>query len=103
MKNKPPSPTEVAAEIATLKELLPKVRRWTFFKEDNHEAIQVQIGVLEDELDEDGCYICYAEEAFEDHSEFDERILNVALDAARWLEGSDKEKPSEGWQELVDA
>ncbi len=86
-----PTPEQVQQEIAALREIKPKVRRRTFFGDDNHAAIDVQIDVLEDGLDED---TIYAEWGEADH------LLTSALEALAWRNG-DCEAPSGEWSELV--
>jgi hypothetical protein len=93
-----PTPEQIAAEIAALKDLAPRVRRFNFFNEDNREAIETQIVVLERRYSEDSVYEYYGDDTKE---EFSQRELDVALDAAHWLSGETSEAPSEGWKELV--
>lgn len=51
-----PTPKAIAAEIAKLKALKPKVKRYTFFGDDNHAAINAQIEVLEKGMDDDAIF-----------------------------------------------
>jgi hypothetical protein len=97
-KNPRPTPEQVAAEIARLKELAPKVREFNFFNESNREAIETQILVLERRYSEDSVYDYYGDDTQED---FSQRDLDVALDAAQWLAGDTAELPSEGWKDLA--
>lgn len=73
-----PSSEQVQQEIAALKEIKPKVRRYTFFGDDNHAAIDAQIVVLEEDYDEDAIY---------GEWEDDEHVLSSALEALAWKEG----------------
>lgn len=97
-----PTPEQVAAEIAALRDMMPRIRRMTGFGEDNHEAIEAQINVLEKRLDENDIYDRY--QATNDDGEPDEEgnrhSLDNALDARRWLDGEKDEAPSIDWMPL---
>lgn len=94
------SDIEVQAEILALKGQLTRVRRFTFFGDDNQAAINAQIRTLEEGLDEndiyeyfgdpDGMEVVYEEQA--------------ALDAYNWLWETDDEleAPSVGWETLCE-
>lgn len=94
MANKP-TPKEVKAEIAALKEMKPKVRRFTLFGGDNHAAIDAQLSVLEDELTEDEVY------ELRDSGEFTEHQVEHALEAIEYLDGYCEEGLSGDWKTLV--
>ena len=91
MMRMPQTQEQVQQEIATLQEIKPRVRRRTLFGDDNHAAIDTQITVLEDGLDEE---TIYAEWEDNDH------LLTAALEALAWRNG-DCEAPSGGWRDLV--
>ncbi len=81
----------IKKEIAALKEMKPKVRRYSLFGDDNRASIEVQIEVLEQEIAEMDVWAKYAD---------NDTKLESAIDAASWLEGG-SEKPSDGWALLV--
>lgn len=92
-----PTPEQVAQEIAALQEIKPKIRRHSFFGDDNHEAVDAQIAVLENLYDEDEVY-----ERYEDPDNPDDRnVLDSALEAVYWLEGQTEQSLVEGWQSLT--
>ena len=88
-----PTPEEVQAEIKKLKEMKPKVRHHTGFGDDNWAAIEADIDVLTNDLDQDTIYDLYGESDYE---------LESCLYARDWLDGSG-EPPSgpDGWGSLV--
>ncbi len=94
MKPKP-NQEQIQAEIKKLKEMKPKVRRTTYFGDDNHAAIEADIDVLTNDLDTGEIYDVY---------EDDQHALDSALYARGWLDGND-EPPSgpDGWGGLADA
>lgn len=100
----PPTPEAVAAEIAKLREMKPYVRARTGFGDDNHEAIDAQIEVLEKRLTDSAIYDRFQpiddESGEPDESGAGAHALDNALEARRWLEGEEKDAPSVGWSEL---
>jgi len=96
------SQEEINAEIAKLKEMKPTVRHFTAFHDDNHEAIDAQIRVLEKGMTEDEIYDHW------DRAEADEHARSAALDAQQWRDGEERPDvedqdatPSSGWEELI--
>ncbi len=85
--------TQVEEEIKELRRLLPKVVRRSLFGDDNHAAIEAQIRVLEERLDEDDI-----DDEFDD-----EYVRSNAQEAFNWRTGeeADAEDPSSGWSVLV--
>lgn len=81
-----PTPEEITAEIAALKDLVTKVCVKNFFGDNNQDAIYAQIDVLEEVMDDDDVYSRFGEDAFLDDSEFSQHVLDNALQAARWLD-----------------
>lgn len=71
---------EIQKEIEALKAILPKVRHWTKFGDDNIGAVEAQIMVLENDWDFNEIY-----------ERFDcaEHILSAALQARDWVEDSE--------------
>ena len=86
---------EIAAEITWLKENKPRIPRITLFGDNNWEAIDAQVRVLEEKMCED----CAADE-FEFESG---HTISYALQAAWWLGGEDEQIPSAkyNWGGLV--
>lgn len=94
-----PTYRQVEDEIAKLKEIKPNVRRYTFFGDDNWLAIEAQIDVLDNDLDEDEIYAKYEND--NDALDATNAVLDSALGALRWMLGEEDESPSQGWQSLV--
>lgn len=95
---------EITAEIKLLREMKPNVRRTSVFGDNHHDAIDAQVTVLEDELDNDAIYDRFEPGDSEDIN-FDEgraeNVLNSAIEAMEWRDGDAKETPSEGWKSLL--
>ena len=98
--------TEVQDVLKRLREVRDKVPARTHFGDDNHEAIDAAIAVLDEKLDEDDVYGRFepgddddinADEGRSDHS------LENARAAAAWLHCEDDDDPATGWEELVAA
>ncbi len=86
-----PTPEEIKKEIKALEEMQPKVKRFSAFGDDHHEAIDAQLDVLKNDLTDDEI-----DEQYENHAR------SNAQDARLWLDGEgDSESPSEEWQGLV--
>lgn len=95
---------EIESEVATLRDLRAKVRKFTSFGDDNHAAIDAQIEVLSDRMSLDQVYDKYGEEAFIDEDEFDQHLFDCTLLACDWMHGlrsADESSPGESWLELV--
>lgn len=91
--------TEIAAEIAALTKLLPRIPA-SGMCGNNHDAIRAQIETLEQLRDEDEVHAQYDEtcEEFEADAGYER---DNALDAARWLAGTDAEACSAAWMDLA--
>lgn len=97
-KKSKPTATQIKEEIARLKEMKPKVRRHSFFGDDNHASIDAQIRVMERSMNEDAIYRFFEP----DDSEENRSELDCALSARQWLDGESSDgKPSDSWAELV--
>lgn len=84
--------SEIEAEIAVLRELLPRLQQFNFFNEDTHEEHEAQVDVMEFNLTEDQIYWRYQDTA----------SLLTALDTLEWMEGRAKSRrPSERWNGLL--
>jgi len=93
-----PTITQITAEIATLREMQPRVRHYSGFGDDHHAAIDAQVDALTEALSEADVYGKYGDEA---NVDFADNVFRAALDAVDWRAGDSDEVPSEGWAELV--
>jgi hypothetical protein len=89
-----PNQEQINAEIELLKEIKPKVRAYTMLGDDNRAAIQAAIEVLEKNLSGDDIWDRWP-------GERDCHERGNADDARRWMDGEEKESPSEGWKTLI--
>lgn len=96
-----PTQEQITAEIAKLREIKPRVRRSSAFGDDHHAAIDAQVEVLEDRMDEDQIYD-RSEMAEDDIGFYSENTRDQALEARRWMRGEQDTAPSAGWAELVE-
>lgn len=83
---------EVTEELNLLNDLRHRVPSRTTFGDDNQEAIDAQITVIEEWMT--------FEEAIDRFEEDGSYILSAALDAVRWLHDDD-EPVSESWVDMV--
>ena len=90
-----PTAEQINAEADLLEKMKPNVRKFTAFGDNNHLAIEAQIRVLREGLDEGDIY------DLQEDGEFEERDVDVALDAQRWAAGEEDEAPSDGWKPLL--
>ena len=88
-----PTPDEIKAESDLLTKMKPTVRETSMFGDNHHDAIDVQVRVLDERLTDSQIY-----NEFEDGPD---NLLETALEARRWLDGEENNKPSDNWQELV--
>ena len=99
-----PTDEQIEAELVLLRELEPRIRPTSVFGDDNFAAIGAQIDVLSGRLSIDRVHEIYGEDAFIDPEEFDEYILESAVEAADWVAGdlaADMESPATGWKGLA--
>lgn len=101
MKTTKPTDDQIKDEIDALKRIKPKVRRLCAMGFDNHHAaIDAQIRVLVQGMDEDDI-----DDVFGGHddsvSEYRENVYNAAVEALQWMDGEVEfaESPSAGWDE----
>lgn len=92
-----PSATEIEKEIKVLQGYVDRVRPTSAFGDDNVEAIETQIRVLDELLTDDDVY-----DLFEVEEEISEYAKNCGLDAVAWLEGDNDEPPSKDWEGLLE-
>jgi hypothetical protein len=86
---------ETNEEINRLREMQPKVRRYTAFGDDNHEAIEAEIQALEENATEEETY------DWEKDGEFSQHACESARSVILWRDGEEDESPSESWEPLV--
>lgn len=87
-----PTPEQVQAEIAELKQLVGKVRPFSIFGDDNRASIEAQIDVLS-----------YPFESVEKYASDDYVKVNAQA-ALDWMAGNladDEEPPAQSWQGLL--
>lgn len=92
----PPTQTEIDAEVAALEAVKPRVRRYSIFRDDNHAAIDAQIEVLCDALDDEDI------DDNQDSGKWDEHVYASARDALNWKKGEAEDgSPSSGWEAIA--
>lgn len=82
---------EIENEAESLREIKKKVPHYSPFNDDQHHAIDAQVAVLVEDLNEtqiDGQY---------GHNEF---VCHNAMAARAWLDGEAIHAPSEDWKDL---
>lgn len=97
-----PTPEQVAAEIARLKAVHPRVPTHSVFGDDNRAAIDAQIRVLEEGMTLDEVHDTFGE--LTDEGDFSQNTLDCALTAHDWLHGllaADEAAPAAGWQGIA--
>lgn len=89
------SPAAIKAEMELLIRMKPKVRHYTAFGDDNRDKIQAQIDVL--------AGLKHSHDFYDDYEDDDEatEIVFAAMEAEQWVEGSEPEAPSKGWEHLL--
>ena len=104
MSRTPKTQEEIDAEVKALKEMQPKVRRYSIFNEDNWAKMDIAIRVLEEDMDQEGI------QEFLDRELKDEAITedqvpdldSIGYDTIQWREGYEVDyAPAEGWKSLV--
>jgi len=93
---------EVKAEIQALKDCKPKVRKRNYFGDSLHDAIDAQIQVLSEDMNEDEIY---GEWEDPDDPEAMQNERDAALDAFAWMNGTERldaehESLAAGWLEI---
>lgn len=106
MKKTPKTPKQIKNEIDALQELKPKIPEHSMFGTNNHDNVEAEIRVLADDMSEDEIYDTWPvdgkddEETQELHRE-NGAINSAAIYARQWLDGDEKESPSQGWASLA--
>lgn len=84
---------EISKIVEQLKALIPRVRPRTAFGDDNRQAIDIQVFIIESDMSEDEIW---------DRWEDNDRLRDMALEARSWLDGEEIEGGLvEGWESLV--
>lgn len=98
-----PNATQISAQIDGLMAIQPKVLRTSMFGDDHHAAIDAQIEVLQEDLDEDEIYKRWGGAGEEGEEDVGQNVVNAAVDARHWLDGDFEDAPDliESWKELV--
>jgi hypothetical protein len=99
-----PTPAQIEKEIKELKEIKPKVRHFSLFKDDNRKAVGVQIEVLTHNLTEDQIENRWGGLCDEDNSA-SLSLYENATEARRWLDGESEEGEEslvENWHPLIE-
>ena len=92
-KLKRPTQAAIDKEIATLVEMKPKVRKFSAFGDNHHEAIDAQLEVIRQEVQEEDFDDSYEDDA--DH------VRDAAQRALDWMQGITEETPSDEWKDLI--
>lgn len=95
-----PTNDQITEEIQKLTALKNVVQPKTWFGEDNHAGIDVQILVLSTGMTHDQIYARWGQEDSEDC--YDEHKLDLALQAAMWVAGEPSVSPSQDWEDSND-
>lgn len=91
---KEPSESEIEQEVAALEKMKPNILRESKFGEDHHAAIEAQLEVLRERMDED--------DVDENYGDAEDNIRSAAQDAANWLTGDhESEHLTSDWESLL--
>lgn len=94
-RNRLPTPDQIATEIAALQKCKETVPEHGLMG-NNHLGLDASAAVLRDRMSHDNIYDTWGPEAG-DESDFDQAVLDAAIDAFNWMTGDDEESPSEKW------
>jgi hypothetical protein len=99
----PKTEEQVKAQAALLSEMKPRIRRYSFFGDDNWAKIDVQIKVLEEDMSEDELNDYVDEQQGELDLTDDQKyeLSSVGFEAIDWRDGTLDEPPSDGWKSLL--
>ena len=96
-----PTREEVLAEVETLRQMKPNVRRTSTFGDNHHETIDAQIRVGAEDLSVNRIYDKFGKGADPNNPSNDEQISSI-LDMRYWMDGEgEDDPPSNSWQDLV--
>jgi hypothetical protein len=92
------------AEAEKLRAGKSRVPHYSVFGDDNWEAINTQIEVLESDLDEETIFDrSRADEHDDAEDKWPLHARDSALDARRWMDFEERESPSAGWADLAES
>lgn len=91
---KKPTREEALAEADKLEAMIPNMRKYSGFGNNNHENARAEIRVLREDISEDKIYDIFNEET----ESGDNPEQQSALDARRWLDGETNTSPSEDFK-----
>ena len=99
----PKTEEQVKAEAELLSSMKTRIRRYSFFGDDNWAKIDVQIAVLESSLDEDELndYVDNQQEELDLTDDQKYELSSVGFEAIEWRDGTLDEPPSDGWKSLL--
>lgn len=92
---KAPTEAQIKAEAIKLTKMRPKVRHFTAFGDNNRDAIEAQIAVLDGNLTIDEI------EDKKEEGDWSENQRESATYARYWMDGDEPDSPSSGWAPLV--
>jgi hypothetical protein len=94
---------QVKAQATLLSEMKPRIRRYSFFGDDNWAKIDVQIKVLEEDMSEDELNDYVDEQQGELDLTDDQKyeLSSVGFEAIEWRDGTLDEPPFDGWKSLL--
>ena len=102
MSTTKPTSEQIAAEIALLQAVHPKVPTHSFFGDDNRAAIDAQIRVLQERMSLDEVHDTFGKLTADGN--FSQNTLDCALTAHDWLNGdlaADEASPAFGWEGIA--
>ena len=102
MSTTKPTSEQIAAEIALLKAVHPRVPTHSFFGDDNRAAIDAQIRVLQERMSLDEVHDTFGELTAD--GDFSQNTLDCALTAHDWMQGllaDDESPPAFGWEGIA--
>ncbi len=102
MSTTKPTSEQIAAEIALLQAVHPKVPTHSFFGDDNRAAIDAQIRVLQERMSLDEVHDTFGELTAD--GDFSQNTLDCALTAHDWMRGllaADEATPAAGWEGIA--
>jgi hypothetical protein len=89
-----PTDDEVEKEIEGLRKIKPKLPAQNYFNENIHDAVDAQIAVLEERMEEDDVDENYGDDA--------DNVRSSAQDACAWLNGEhETDSLVAEWEPLV--
>lgn len=86
--------SEIESEIAALEAVKLRIPHTTAFGDSNHDAIDAQVEVLQEEMTEDDIY-----EKWPDDTDMHTRT--AAQEAQQWMDGESEDVPSADWATIA--